>query len=118
MKMERDELIEMIRQELDAKLDIDSLEPLVYKLHGTRVVGHDEDERSVYATIGPNNDVRLHVFASHQAARDALGHTAQRTLEKLEAVFVLANAEYLKQLLEVVSDAGPITGINFEFGGE
>jgi hypothetical protein len=116
--MERDELIEMIRQELDAKLDIDSLEPLVYKLHGTRVVGREEDERDVYATIGPNNDVRLHVFASHQAARDALGHTAQRIREKLEALFILANNQFLEGLLTTVSDAGPITDIDFDFGGE
>jgi hypothetical protein len=116
--MERDELIEMIRQQVDAKLNTNSLDPLVYRLHGTRLLGSEEDERSVYAVIGPNNKVHLQVFASNQAAREALGLTVERIREKFEALFVLANKEFLEHLLNSVSNAGPITGFNFEFGGE
>ena len=119
-EMEHDnELIGKIREQFEAKLDTHSLIPLVYMLHGTRVLGQRNDDRSVYAVIGADNTLRFQVFESDQAARDALGRPARQVREKLESVFRMSPTEDdLEDLLEAFSTGGPIKDINFKFGDE
>lgn len=116
--MDRNELIEKIREQFHAKIDTDSLTPLVYMLHGTRIMRQQNDNRSAYAVIGADNTVQFQVFASDQAARDVLGRPARQIREKFELLLQLSPTEFLEDLLETILTAGPIKDINFEFGGE